>query len=168
MASLTGTSLTLTTDVPVSSIQMTGTTEPCAGSPSRPFERAMQDIAGLAALLCDTPIAVFSLKGAAVRWYRAGTQIEDDACPKHNSFDAYVIQYSGLFEVHVESVDLASLQIRHACLSHSKHLGGLSLRHAALLQPMLQAHQQLRAHFHLGRFFGREKIVKDAAPDGVT
>src|ERR1700734_3156368 len=29
---------------------------------------------------------------------------------------------------------------------------------------MLQAHQQHRANLHLGRFFGREKIVKDTAP----
>ena len=35
-------------------------------------------------------------------------------------------------QVHAESVDLSSLQIRHACLSHPKYLGGLSLRHAAL------------------------------------
>src|ERR1700722_14699667 len=28
-------------------------------------------------------------------------------------------------QVHAESVDFAPLQIRHACLSHSKYLGGL-------------------------------------------
>jgi hypothetical protein len=67
-------------------------------------------------------------------------------------------------QVHAESVDLSSLQIRHACLSHSKYLGGFSLRHTAFFQPMLQSHQQHRAHLHLGRFFGREKIVKDTAP----
>ena len=67
-------------------------------------------------------------------------------------------------QVHAKPVDFASLQIRHARLGNSQHLGGLGLRHAGLFQPTLQSNQQLRAHFHLGRFLRREKIVKDTPP----
>src|SRR5258708_36114595 len=62
-------------------------------------DTAMQDIAGLAALLCDAPFAALTLSGADATWYRPGARIEDDACPKYNPFNAYATQCSDLFEV---------------------------------------------------------------------
>jgi hypothetical protein len=123
------------------------------------------------------PSAVYPFRGRPIS-VRGGTNVATANAPSTHQKRDYCAVSRGEFQlwlesgarcqpyqqVHAESVDLASLQIRHACLSHSKYLGGLSLRHAALFQPMLQAHQQHRAHLHLGRFFGREKIVKDTAP----
>jgi hypothetical protein len=86
------------------------------------------------------------LRGESQLWLEAGAR-----CQRYQ-------------HVHAESDNLAWLEIRNACLSHSKYLGGLSLHHAALFEPVPQTHQQLRAHLRLGRFFGREKIVKDTAP----
>src|SRR5258708_6905075 len=45
--------------------------------------------------------------------------------------------------VHAESADFSSLQIRHSRLRNSQHPDGLGLCQTALLQPVLQAPEQL-------------------------
>jgi hypothetical protein len=73
-------------------------------------------------------------------------------------------------QIHAESVDLASLQIRHACLSHSNYPGGLSLSHAptpghratVLLEksrrfPYALSRKCYRPH-HFNRFHGLHRV----------
>src|SRR3984885_11088416 len=62
-------------------------------------DSSLQDIAGLAALACDTPFASLTLGGADVAWYRAGARMERGAWPAHNPFSVYAVQCSELFEV---------------------------------------------------------------------
>jgi PAS domain S-box-containing protein len=102
MNALADTSLNRAADAAAGRIQMTemaGMAESCADSSSRSTEQAMQEIAGLATLICDMPLAALALRGVDVTWYRSGARIEGGACPKHNPFNAYAMQCADLFEV---------------------------------------------------------------------
>jgi PAS domain S-box-containing protein len=99
MTALTDNSLTRASDAP-------DPAESRADSSSRPTEHTTQDIAGLAALVCDTPFAALTLGGFDVTWYRFGARMKDDACPKHNPFNAFAIQCTELFEVPDASQDV--------------------------------------------------------------
>jgi len=63
------------------------------------LEQAIQDFAGLAALVCDTPLAVVHLRGVDLIWWGSGSRIALDAWPIHNPFNAHAIQYTEVFEV---------------------------------------------------------------------
>lgn len=65
--------------------------------------------------------------------------------------------------VQAELPDFAALDIGHASLRDAQRLGGLSLRQAALLQPVFQPPKQCRAH---DKFIGpsfRKQIIEHAA-----
>jgi two-component system, NtrC family, sensor kinase len=64
-----------------------------------PIEQAIQDFAGLAALVCDTPFAALTLRGVDLVWWGSGARIAGHAWPIHNPFNAYAIQCTDLFEV---------------------------------------------------------------------
>jgi len=104
-------------------------------------DSSLQDIAGLAALACDTPFASLTLGGADVAWYRAGARMERGAWPAHNPFSVYAVQCSGLFEVPDASRDerfagaVLALDGRPVCAyagapmrdSHGSHVGMIAV-----------------------------------------
>ena len=104
-------------------------------------DSSLQDIAGLAALACDTPFASLTLGGADVAWYRAGARMERGAWPAHNPFSVYAVQCSELFEVPDASRDerfagaALALDGRPVCAyagapmrdSHGSHVGTIAV-----------------------------------------
>ena len=64
-----------------------------------PAERAFDDLARLAALICETPIALVSLVDADRQWFKARVGLEVEETPRDWSFCHHAIKGEGLFLV---------------------------------------------------------------------
>lgn len=68
-------------------------------------DRAVRDLARLAALICEAPFACLTLSGRDITWSRGSETADPNAFPHHRPFAKYVIGGSGLFEVPDTSAD---------------------------------------------------------------
>src|SRR5262245_9055780 len=64
-----------------------------------PHERAFDDIAGLAAELCATPIALVSFVGETHEWFKARVGLSLEDTPNEQSFSVHAIQQRDIFVV---------------------------------------------------------------------
>jgi two-component system, NtrC family, sensor kinase len=62
-------------------------------------ERAMHDLAALAALVCDSPVATLAIPGVDLTWHRSGEPTESIASEYDSPFEDYVLGFAELFEV---------------------------------------------------------------------
>src|ERR1019366_1759750 len=70
------------------------------GDPSiQPTEQAMRDLAALAALACDSPLATLAMPGVDITWHRTGERTDSTAATHDSPFDDYVRGFAELFEV---------------------------------------------------------------------
>src|ERR1700733_1165951 len=64
-----------------------------------PCEQTFDDIARLAALICDTPIAVIAFVDEEKVWYKSKIGVELDELPRDSSLCAYAISQPGVLVV---------------------------------------------------------------------
>lgn len=70
-----------------------------------PREAAFDDIAALAALICETPMAVVSLVDAERQWFMGRHGVEMTETPRHIAFCAHTILGDGLLQVTDATLD---------------------------------------------------------------
>ncbi len=66
---------------------------------------AVRDLAAVAALVCEAPLACITLPGALVTWRRPSDGAAHPALPDHRRFDPFTLRAGGLFEVPDASCD---------------------------------------------------------------
>ena len=64
-----------------------------------PSEQVFDDIARLAALICDTPVAVIAFIDEKRVWFKAKIGLELDGIPRDDSFCSYAILQSDMLIV---------------------------------------------------------------------
>ncbi len=62
-------------------------------------ERAFDDLVGLAALICETPISLISLVDADRQWFKAKVGLDVEETSRQSSFCSQAIQGTGLFTI---------------------------------------------------------------------
>jgi diguanylate cyclase (GGDEF)-like protein/PAS domain S-box-containing protein len=70
-----------------------------------PPEQPFDDLAALAALVCQAPIALVSLVDADRQWFKARCGLDTEETPRELAFCAHAIEQSGVFEVPDAQVD---------------------------------------------------------------
>lgn len=70
-----------------------------------PPEAAFDDLAWLAAALCETPIALVSLIGKDTLWFKARHGIDAESVPRSEGFCGHAIAHDALLEVEDASLD---------------------------------------------------------------
>jgi GAF domain-containing protein len=65
----------------------------------QPTAQAMRDLAALATLACDSPLAILAMPGVDITWRRSGGQADCSACTNVSPFDDYVRESAELLEV---------------------------------------------------------------------
>jgi PAS domain S-box-containing protein len=62
-------------------------------------EQTVRDVAALAALACDSPLATLAMPGVDITWRRSGGRTDSAACPRGSALDDYVLGVAELLEV---------------------------------------------------------------------
>jgi PAS domain S-box-containing protein len=65
----------------------------------QPTEQVMRDVATLAALACDSPLATLAMPGVEVTWRRSGGRTDSAVCTRDSPFADYVLGFAELLEV---------------------------------------------------------------------
>jgi len=99
MKSVSNASATSLADTPRGQKPMPGTTGSRGDAFIQPTEQAMRDVAALAALACDSPLATLAMPGVDVTLRRSGGRTDPAACTRDSAFDDYVLGVSELLEV---------------------------------------------------------------------
>jgi len=99
MKSVSDASATSLADTRRGQERMPGKTDSRGDPSDQPTEQAMRDVAALAALACDSPLATLAMPGVDITWHRSGGPTDSDACTNERQFSGYVRGCAELFEV---------------------------------------------------------------------